>query len=157
MLVVGTAQAAEDAAWQTVRAEDPYAGTNGCVLRSRQLDMPDGYHGARVQLTLGEKALSVVTDSNIDPSYPGQGIAVDGGAPIAPDAPFPYHGQGAVFILDRDDLVQQFRRGSTAELALGFWPTWPITETQRLNISLRGFSAAHDAFLACIEGAAPAR
>jgi hypothetical protein len=155
MLIVGALQAAEEASWQAARAVDPYAGSEACVLRSRPLTMSDGYHGARVQLVLGEKALSVVTDSNLDPSYPRQGIVVDGGKRVAPDAPFPFHGQSAVFILDRDELVQQFRRGSTAELALGFWPTWPVTETQRLEISLSGFSAAHVAFLACVEDAAP--
>jgi hypothetical protein len=146
--------AEEQRLWQGLHGYDPYAQADACVLRSRPLTMPDGYHGAQVQLTFGDEALTVVTDSNIDPSYPGQGISVDGGERMMPDEPFPLAGQNAVFKLGRDDLVEAFRRGATAELALGFWPTWPVTATQRLEISLLGFTEAHAAYIACRDGQA---
>lgn len=149
LLVAVPLMAADPSPWEGVYGYDPDAQAEGCVVRSRPLRMPDGYHGAQVQLIFGDVALTVVTDSNIDPSYPGQGIAVDGGERVAPDTPFPLGRQSAVFKLDRDTLVEAFRRGRSAELALGFWPTWPVTATQRLEISLLGFTEAHAAYLAC--------
>jgi hypothetical protein len=148
VLVAVPLMAADPSLWQGVYGYDPYAQAEGCVVRSRPLRMADGYHGAQVRLTFGDAAVTVVTDSNIDPSYPGQGIAVDGGERVAPDTPFPFGRQSAVFKLERDTLVEAFRRGGSAELALGFWPTWPVTATQRLEISLLGFTEAHAAYLA---------
>ncbi|MCF7992487.1 MAG: hypothetical protein K9M02_18760 [Thiohalocapsa sp.] len=130
--------------WRVERGDD-----ETCVLISQPLSMPDGYGSARVQLIFGPRALRVVTDSNIDNSYPDQGLSIDDGPPFAPDVPFPLDAQSALFEQSVDDIVEQFRRGYRAQLRLGYWPTWPVTETQRLDISLTGFSKAHDALLVC--------
>jgi len=137
------------ARWSVAQGIDPYTGKDTCLLLSRPVDMPDGYGTARVQLIFGPQALLVSTDSNLDPAYPDQGIRVDGGPLIPPEPPFPFQRQGALFEIARDEIVDEFRRGREAELALGFWPTWPMTRTQRVAISLLGFSNAHDALPGC--------
>lgn len=135
--------------WQVERGVDPYTDADACLLTSGSLTMPDGYGTARVRLVFGPRALIVLTDSNIDPSYPRQGLSVDDKPVIKPDAPFPLQGQSALFEHSMVEVIEQFRRGQRADLQLGFWPTWPVTETKRLALSLRGFSKAHDALVAC--------
>jgi hypothetical protein len=117
--------------------------------------MPDGYGTAQVQLIFGPQSLVITTDSNLDPAYPEQGIRVDGGRLIKPEPPFPFQRQSALFKVARGEIVDEFRRGREAELALGFWPTWPMTRTQRVRISLLGFSDAYDALSGC--GVSPAQ
>jgi hypothetical protein len=149
---------AGDPSWQVRRGIDPLTGARACLLESGPHRMADGYGNAEVRVIFGSKGLIVITDSNIDPSYPDQGIRVDEHPRIAPDEPFPAGPMNAGFGASTDDLVERFRRGNLADLALGFWPTWPVTQTQHLALSLRGFTKAHDEFLACRgEQAAAAR
>ncbi|WP_373506516.1 hypothetical protein [Thiocapsa sp.] len=135
--------------WKVERGVDPYTHADACLLTTQPLIMPDGYGTARVQLVLGPRALIVLTDSNIDPSYPRQGLTVDDKPVIEPDAPFPLQGQSVLFEHSVAEVIERFRRGRRAELQLGFWPSWPVTETKRLALSLRGFSKAHESLTAC--------
>lgn len=141
-------------AWHIERGSDPHAGDGTCLLVSRPMTMADGYGPASVQLIFGARALRVVTDSNIDSSYPDQGLVIDDGPLIGPDAPFPLDARSALFEQRVEDITEQFRRGYVARLHLGFWPTWPVTQTQTLDISLTGFSRAHDDLLSCRESSA---
>jgi hypothetical protein len=147
-----SAEAMHSDSWSVVQGEDPHSGKESCLLVSRHIEMPDGYGTAQVQLIFGQQALMIRTDSNLDPAYPDQGIRVDEGRLIPPEPPFPFQRQNAVFEVARDQIVDEFRRGREAELALGFWPTWPMTRTQRATISLLGFSDAHDALPDCERG-----
>lgn len=135
--------------WRVERGTDPVSGTTGCLLTAGPFEMPDGYGIALVRLIFGPRGLLVTTDSNLDPEYPAQGLRVDDEALILPDSPFPFDRQHAQFLAAAPELIEQFRRGLEATLSLGFWPTWPMTETQHLQISLLGFSRAHNEFLAC--------
>ena len=135
--------------WSVERGTDPYSEQTACLLVSRRLQMPDGYGTANVRLVFGPSALVITTDSNIDASYPDQGLKVDENPSMPPDSPFPLKRQNVLFARAQAEVIQQFRRGRSADLALGFWPTWPVTETQHLSIDLTGFSSAHDSYRAC--------
>jgi hypothetical protein len=149
VLAAGAVLAGEPPNWSVERGTDPYSEQTACLLVSRHLQMPDGYGTANVRLVFGPTALVVTTDSNIDASYPDQGLTVDDNPSIRPDSPFPLKRQNVLFMQAQAELIQQFRRGYHADLTLGFWPTWPVTETQHLRIDLKGFSSAHDSYRAC--------
>lgn len=146
VLSVGIASAAT---WQVERTSSGDA-PGGCVLVSEERSLHDGYIQTPIQIRVTPTRVWVITDSTIDPSYPNQGLTVDDNPRIEPDTPFPDGGTNARFDGDAELLIEQFKRGFEAEVALGFWPTWPMTETKVASFSLRGFTAAFGALRACL-------
>ena len=117
---------------------------------SSELQVDDGQTITPVSLVFTGSALAVVTESNIDLSYPDVGLQVDQGPVIPVDR---VHRQTiAVFESSADTLRGQLQRGYTARLKLGFWPTWPQTETVVMEFSLLGFTRAQEAMLHCAPG-----
>jgi len=103
-----------------------------------------------VSLVFTGSALAAVTESNIDLSYPDVGLQVDQEPVIPVDRV--ERQTIAVFETSADTVRRQFQRGHTARLRLGFWPTWPQTETVVMEFSLLGFTRAHEALLHCDPG-----
>jgi hypothetical protein len=133
--------------WVLDRRRDALDGATRCLLFSRELTMFDGYDQTKVRLQVSLDGVLVRTDSNLDRSYPDQGLRVDGGALVpfvleVPDERSAYAKQSAQLAM---------AGGERLTLALGFWPTWPVTRTQTATLSLAGFDIAFAALRACSE------
>ena len=109
--------------------------------------MWDGYHEATVEVLISDDGLYVATDSNVDMSYPEIGVQVDG----RPPRPFRGTYNATSVYLDEGlpDLLSELSEGAGMRIRLGFWPTWPVTETQETRIELGRFKEAYGALMAC--------
>jgi len=137
--------------WTFQRDLDRLTGGDRCLLQSRVETIHDGHDDVSIQLVLTADALLVVTESNIDLTYPGIGLQVDQSDPIPIDRLF----KKTMVVFDRDiaTLIDEFIKGYQATISLGFWPTWPKSETQSTGFSLLGFTQAYHAFRACEDNA----
>ncbi|MCO6440173.1 MAG: hypothetical protein J5I81_03605 [Nitrococcus mobilis] len=134
-----------DHGWRLDRQRDVVDGTTRCVLLSPAVTIFDGYYPAKMWLRINPARAWVKTDSNIDTSYPGQGLRVDGGA-LAPFAKKLLDEQTAY---TDASVLPGLAEGHTLTVALGFWPTWPKTKTQTAHFDLAGFANAYAALQAC--------
>ena len=50
---------------------------------------------------------------------------------------------------DVESLYRQMAPNQTLLVRLGFWPTWPVTETQQASFPLDGFDDAVKALWQC--------
>jgi len=133
--------------WTLDRRKDPLEHKTRCQLISRPVNISDGYERTDVRLQLTMDRLLVLTDSNIDLSYPDTGIRLDGG----PLRPFQGLAKETVATLSEDTggLYQAMATSHSLQVSLGFWPTWPVTQTQVASIPLAGFAAAIEALKSC--------
>ena len=150
MLGSHVAQAAApgvEANWTFQRGLDRLTGRDRCLLQSKAEAISDGHDDIPIHLVLTVDALLVVTESNIDLTYPGIGLQVDRLDPIPIDRLF----KKTMVVFDRDiaTIVEEFIKGYRATVSLGFWPTWPKGQTQSATFSLLGFTQAYHAFRAC--------
>jgi hypothetical protein len=139
--LAGAATRADASNWGRELRYDPQSNQSSCVLVSATHRIHDGYQDTPVHLELDEEALRVISDSNFDTTGDPPDLSVDGGAFIPADAVV-----GATklaFTRERDTIVEQFINGSTAQLRLRFWPTWPATGDKNVTFSLRGFTRAY--------------
>jgi hypothetical protein len=133
--------------WETVVAFDPLQDRTACLLESAPVVVNDGQTMTPVRFTYNGEAFLVTTESNIDVSYPGIGLQVDGQTPIPIEQV--HNDTNVIFASDAAKIKAQFIHGSRAQLSLGFWPTWPKGETVVAEFSLAGFTRAHDKFTQC--------
>ncbi len=122
-------------------------GMKGCILETDEISLFDGYQDTRLRLTLGDGALRVKTDSNIDISFNDVGLAVDGKEFIAADAVVDE--KDVLFSSGTEALVEQFIRGNSVILYLRFWPTYPATQRYEARFSLAGFTRAYNDYQGC--------
>jgi hypothetical protein len=122
--------------WTLDRRPNPVTKTTECLLLSDPVTIPDGYENTSVQLLLTTGMLYVQTGSNIDLSYPQSGVQIDDGPVWAFDSVI----RETAVQLDThyEEVVSRFRVGKTVTAHLGFWPTWPMTETRVASFSLKG-------------------
>ena len=133
--------------WQVRMGEDGMSSRAVCLLESASVQVHDGQTTTPVKLLYNGELLIALTKSNIDLSYQGVGLQVDGQSPYAVDS---LHKETrAIFNKQANDIMQAFIKGREASLVLGFWPTWPKTKTVSTRFSLLGFSRAYQAFLDC--------
>lgn len=135
--------------WQVVLDTEPGGNTARCLLESVTLTVEDGQTQTPVKLVYNGRELYAVTRSNIDLSYPNVGLTVDSKG---------LHKIGhllkekvAVFTEDVASIHQQFIDGARAKLALGFWPTWPKTQTRMMTFSLIGYKKAFQQYEQCLK------
>lgn len=124
---------------------DQLGNDRRCVLYSGKSAMFDGYEDSWIRLQVTTDAIVVNSESNLDPSYPNQGLRVDGGA-LAPFVDS--------LLTDRSAYTKKpvqlaMAKGSRLSVSLGFWPTWPVTKTQTASLDLTGFERAYAALKAC--------
>ncbi|HVL00711.1 MAG TPA: hypothetical protein VM553_12905, partial [Dongiaceae bacterium] len=118
-----------------------------CVLQSSVQKMDDGQGGTRVQLVLSPSELTFTTESDIDTSYKGTGIRIDS-SNVFPLETIERR-TNLAFSRQRSALLSAMKNGQNLELALGFWPTWPVTQTYTVNIPLQHFASAYAAWETC--------
>ena len=133
--------------WSLDRRPNPVNHKTQCMLASRSISISDGYEQTDIQLLLTANSLYVKTDSNIDLSYPDTGIRLDDGTL----RPFKGLAKETAAVIS-DDVVMLYRQMAPRQavlVRLGFWPTWPLTETQEARFSLDGFDDAITALWQC--------
>lgn len=118
-----------------------------CVLHSAVQKMEDGQGGTNVQLQLSPTELTFTTQSDIDLSYTGTGIRIDGGTPFALENV--ERRTNLAFSRQRSALLGAMKTGQSLELNLGFWPTWPVTQTYSARFPLQHFAYAYAAWETC--------
>lgn len=118
-----------------------------CVLHSTVQKMEDGQGGTNVQLQLSPTELTFTTQSDIDLSYTGTGIRIDGGTPFALENV--ERRTNLAFSRQRSALLGAMKTGQSLELSLGFWPTWPVTQTYSARFPLQHFASAYAAWETC--------
>lgn len=118
-----------------------------CVLHSTVQKMEDGQGGTNVQLQLSPTEFTFTTQSDIDLSYTGTGIRIDGGTPFALENV--ERRTNLAFSRQRSALLGAMKTGQSLELSLGFWPTWPVTQTHSTRFPLQHFASAYTAWETC--------
>jgi hypothetical protein len=119
-----------------------------CILASEVINIPDGYDRTNVQVLLTLDSIYVSADSNIDLSYPQTGIRVGTGRL----RPFDRLASETAAMVSGDDVAALYTHmtsGPDLVVRLGFWPTWPMTETREASYSLDDFQSAVLALRAC--------
>ena len=87
------------------------------------------------------------TKSNIDLSYPEIGLKVDYNTPHTIDRL--NKDTNAIFKNEAEQIRDEFIKGLSGKLTLGFWPSWPKTRAYTTEFDLRGFTKTYEAFLRC--------
>jgi hypothetical protein len=101
-----------------------------------------------VQVLLTLKSIYVSTSSNIDLSYPQTGIRIGAGVL----RPFDKLAGETTAVVSGDDVATLYARMTRSPdlvVRLGFWPTWPVTETREASYALGDFQTAVMALRAC--------
>jgi len=134
--------------WVLDRRPNPVTKEIQCMLASEVVNIPDGYDRTNVQVLLTLNTIYVSADSNIDLSYPQTGIRI-GASTLRPFDTLA--GQTAAMVSGEDVSALYARMTSSPDMVvrLGFWPTWPVTETREASYSLEDFQTAVTALRAC--------
>ncbi len=118
-----------------------------CILKSIPVQMDDGQGGTRVTFWLTPGLLQFKTNSDIDLSYRGIGIQVDGGRSFVLESV--EHRTNPQIMKQRQALLDSMQNGQSLRLTLGFWPTWPATHTYEVTIPLTSFGTAFKTWETC--------
>jgi hypothetical protein len=133
--------------WTLDSGRDPVSGKNRCFLRSTTQRIDDGQGGSNISLIVTGDTLRVATRSNIDLTYKDTGLQVDS-KPVFPLQGL--HGEtDALFDKRVNEIRQQMLDGSSVTIFLGFWPTWPVTQTYSARLPISGYATANAALGAC--------
>lgn len=142
-----TGAAAAEANWIAKPVFDPIKDQTRCMLESVKQVLNDGYQDTEIVLRVDERALLVVTKSNINAGKGDIGLQVDDHEFIPMDKV--YLEQNIVFEKDIANIIEQFKKGLKAKFTLRFWPTYPDTGPKTLNFSLIGFTKAYGDLADC--------
>ena len=118
-----------------------------CVLNSASTTLEDGAGGTPFFLQVTSKAIVAFTKSNIDLQYPDTGMQIDLNPKVVVDRRL--NETSAVFEKKVNTLIEQFKQGQQATVTLGFWPSWPMSQSYQALIDLTTFPQAYQALLAC--------
>jgi len=118
-----------------------------CTLQSAIQRVEDGQGGTRISLWLTATEMSFLTESDIDLSYTGTGITIDGGRHF--DLETVERRTNPSFSKQRSALLGAMKNAQTLELSLGFWPSWPVTHTYSVSFPLQHFATAYAAWESC--------
>lgn len=119
-----------------------------CSLSSVSIPFDDGQGMSKLQLVLTTQHWLVKTQSDIDLSYSGTGLTVDD------DKHFPIdrlvRESDLMFTKEYAAITDAFIAGKSLRVTLGFWPTWPVTETKAITVPVQHFATAHQAWKQCL-------
>ncbi len=135
-----------DKNWTLDRNND---SLNSCALSYRRLLIEDGQGESPVDVVIKKDSVIVNTGSNIDLGYEGTGVTVDTNSQISIEELL--NETSIQFKQSHKKLVEEMERGEVARVTLGFWPTWPITQTYSVSFEVGNFSSGHQALMACVE------
>jgi hypothetical protein len=138
---------ASDGNWRAVIGYDPLQHVTACLLESKPLTVFDGQTDTPLQLIYNGRVFRMTSQSHVDLTYPGVGLRVDMQDPFTVDAV--ENRTDLIFSSRADAIKEQFIAGRQAQIAVGFWPTWPRGDTVVARFSLLGFTRAYAAFQYC--------
>ena len=119
-----------------------------CNLSTVPVRFDDGQGMSKLQLVFASDYWLVKTQSDIDLSYSGTGLRVD------EETYFPIEQlvreSDLKFTKDYAAMTRAFMAGKNLRITLGFWPTWPVTETKTIDVPLQHFARAHRAWKQCL-------
>lgn len=118
-----------------------------CTLSTSTVSFDDGQGLSKLQLVFTPHHWLVKTQSDIDMSYSGTGLTVDEGRHFPLDQVV--RESDLMFTLDYAAMTQAFIQGRSLRITLGFWPSWPVTETKTVQLPLTHFARAHRAWELC--------
>ncbi len=133
--------------WNVVLAEDPLTDTMACLMESSVQTMQDGQANTPVKIIYNGNAFIVTTKSNVDLTYESIGLVVDEKHSFAIDRLLKK--TNVIFDARSDEIRQAFIHGLQAEVALGFWPSWPKTQSFTAGFDLIGFTRSYEKFERC--------
>ena len=115
-----------------------------CRLRSERQTLDDGYDTTYLWAEILPNEINIYTGSNIDLTYEGSGLQIGAGT-VQPFSGF--LSETAVTIAG--DFNTELEKSDTLTVFMGFWPTWPKTETRKVNLSTGSLPQAMLAFKQC--------
>ena len=133
--------------WTTVLAEDPLSGSMACLMVSSSQVIKDGQSSTDVHFVYNGQVFIAKTKSNIDLSYETTGLQIDEQNLFNIDRL--HNKSNVVFESQADEIRQEFINGLKAKLTLGFWPSWPKTNSFSTHFDLRGFTKSYNALVSC--------
>jgi hypothetical protein len=131
--------------WVLDIGSDERDGATRCLVLSPPVAIFDGYEPSQIKLQITQDAVLVEANSNIDISYPSLGLSVDGTQTV----PFEAELLSKRVIYTLQPVQTAMAGGEQLTVSLGFWPSWPVTETQRTSLTLNGFKQAYAALQRC--------
>jgi len=115
-----------------------------CRLISNKIPLSDGYEETTLRAEVLLDAINIHTGSNIDLSYENSGIQL-GDAELVPYSKL----MGEISATVEGGFTDELALGGEMTVNIGFWPTWPKTETQQVVIPLSDMDKALAAMFAC--------
>lgn len=110
----------------------PYS-ENRCTLKSKPVSIKDGAGGTTVTVVVDESRVTILTKSDIDLSYDNTGVVI-GSDTFGYDA---INKDTNAYIENNvHRLIDKMKANDSAEIVLGFWPTWPQTNTYTANLDI---------------------
>ena len=120
---------------------------NACTLQTVPVVIDDGAGKTPVSLRLDQEKWLIDTKSDIDMGYLNTGIFLSNGVHIPLESIVK---DTKISILkQKQQLTDALKASDSVRVALGFWPTWPMTETRSLTISVAHFPQALAAWETC--------
>jgi len=133
--------------WVLDRKKDSISNTTRCMISSLTKTFYDGYSESSITIQLTANSLFIKTNSTIDMSYPDTGVVIDQNTSLPLEKLF---GDSSILIKQNTKkIIMQLTQGKQLTIKLGFWPTWPKSETRRIDFSLTDFDKAYQSFIAC--------
>ena len=120
-----------------------------CSLSYRKIPMADGQGGTLVYLNITKDKITFTTESNIDNTYEKTGLKIDQNPQIPIESLL--NELSIVYQQQYKGLIKDMSSAKKMTLALGFWPTWPVTQTYSVNFELDNFPSAQQALISCIK------
>ncbi|MEE2732814.1 MAG: hypothetical protein VYA55_18490 [Pseudomonadota bacterium] len=123
------------------------ADQDSCSLQTVPETMDDGAGQTTVALRLSKADWQVVTQSDIDLSYPETGLFLSNGTHIPLESVI--KDTRISISKQKQQLTEAIKASESVRVALGYWPTWPVTETRSITISVAHFPPALSAWESC--------
>ncbi len=133
--------------WVVDLRDTKQSGRMQCVARNTESMINDGQSASTITVEVESSSLRILTESTIDMSYVDSGVTVDNGFPYTFDSLF--FDTNVEVNIGAEDLISQMRKGNSATVTLGFWPTWPVTQSYSAEVSLTGFAKAMSQLKVC--------
>jgi hypothetical protein len=136
-----------DGGWVLDKRSSLVDGKIECLILSPWAAIFDGYDKTEIQIQVADATVAVRSKSNLDSSYEQQGLVVDGGELFTFESSL----VNEQTTYTKGPVQAAMANGRTLGVAIGFWPTWPVTTTQHASIDLFGFPQAYEALRACVK------
>ena len=136
-----------DGGWVLDKRSSLVDGKIECLILSPWAAIFDGYDKTEIQIQVADATVAVRSKSNLDSSYEQQGLVVDGGELFTFESSL----VNEQTTYTKGPVQAAMANGRTLGVAIGFWPTWPVTTTQHTSIDLFGFPQAYEALRACVK------